>query len=57
MWCCLNKRLALVVEKLKTRGLCVVAQHDNALEDFVDNDTHEKLNLITFKRYKHEPLS
>lgn len=50
MWFCLNKRLALVVEKLKTRGLCVVAQRDNALQDFVDDNTHEKLNLITFKR-------
>lgn len=55
MWFCLNKRLARVVEKLKTRGMCVVAQHDTALQDFVDGDTHEKLNLITFKRDKHEP--
>lgn len=36
--------------------MCIVAQCDNALHDFVDDDdTVEKLCSILFKRYNHDP--
>lgn len=33
----------------------IVAQRNNALHDFVNDNTLKKLYPIPFKRYKHEP--
>lgn len=37
--------------------MCIVAQRDNALHDFVDDDNFEYISSIPFKRYRHESLA
>lgn len=33
--------------------MCIVAQRENAMHDFVDDDTAEKPCTILFKQYSH----